>query len=65
MNSVYSVVNMRKAIQLIIDKFEEDEAFHLINIDDIVNKYEEFQEVLPQVLPFYGKKNFIIIYNEC
>ncbi|XP_044730378.1 ornithine decarboxylase 1-like [Chrysoperla carnea] len=56
MNSVYSVTNMRKAIQLIIDKFEEDEAFHLINIDDIVNKYEEFQEVLPQVLPFYAVK---------
>ncbi|XP_044730390.1 ornithine decarboxylase 1-like [Chrysoperla carnea] len=46
----------RNVVQMIIDKFEEKDAFHLINIDDLVNKYTEFQEVLPKVFPFYAVK---------
>ncbi|XP_044730401.1 ornithine decarboxylase 1-like [Chrysoperla carnea] len=56
MNAKCMQPKIRNMVQLIIDKFEEKDAFHLTNIDDLVNKYTEFQEVLPKVFPFYAVK---------
>lgn len=40
---------------------EQEDAFHVLNIDDLIRNYNDFKHSLPRVTPFYG--NFITHNN--
>ena len=43
-------------INQVIDSGLQEEAFYVLDVNDIVRKHEEWKLKLPRVTPFYGKK---------
>jgi len=43
-------------IRGLVNSGVQEEAFYVLDVDDIVRKHNEWKQKMPRVKPFYGKK---------
>lgn len=53
---IYSeILNDWESIEEIVENNNQQQAFYICNINDIIEKYKQWIKLMPKIKPFYGK----------